>query len=153
MEFICDRCGKRREHPPERYKENPQGTHICRDCIREWIREYAKKIMDAPLTYASYDSLIEVYYGMQAAWGAVQDVRSPFVRPCPVCGEPMKMHDPVRGIEYCPKCQALYDRYGQLLGNVLEKEDLDGLWQEASGPMSGKVWVGPDTEKKKEESE
>ena len=123
IEFICDRCGKKIEHPPERYKENPQGTHICAECIRGWIREYAEKIAKAPLSYASYDSLMEAYQGMQMAWGNLRDVRNPFERLCPVCGEPMKMQDPVRGIDYCPKCKALYDRYGQKLGDVKEEEE------------------------------
>ena len=122
IEFICDICGKPIKNPPEQFlKREYVGQHVCGDCIRSQIREFAKRINDAPLGYAPYIDLIRIHQNMSYAWSLIKDVKTPFDTPCPVCNENMKSVNIIEGKWYCGKCKAMYDRYGQFLGNISEE--------------------------------
>lgn len=124
IEYICDNCGARIDDLPKEAKENLSERHICKDCIRGWIREYAKKVADAPLGYASYDLLMHIYWNIEGAWHTVEHIVPPvqYAPVCPVCGEEMKMYAPARFEGFCEKCMAIYDRYGNKVRNVEVKE-------------------------------
>lgn len=113
IEYICDKCKKRIDHPPEVFKNTLSVTHICRDCIVGGIREYAKKIADAPLGYAPYEQLICIYQNISGAYINARDIKTPWDPPkCHVCGSEMRMSSPTTREYFCEKCMAIYDRFG-----------------------------------------
>lgn len=124
IEYICDNCGERIDDLPKEAKENLSERHICKDCIRGMIREYAKRVADAPLGYASYDLLTNIYWNIEGAWQIARHISSPvsFTPICPVCGEVMKTSNPTKRECFCEKCMAVYDTFGNKIGDVKVKE-------------------------------
>ena len=116
IEYICDECGAHIDDLPKEVKENSFEKHICRNCIGGIIREYAKRIADAPLSYASYGKLFCIYQNIEGAYLNAMDIKSPWDPPiCHVCGSEMTMHNPVKREYFCEKCMAIYDTYGNKL--------------------------------------
>ena len=123
IEYICDNCGERIDDLPEEAKKNLSEKHICRDCIRGWIREHAERIAKAPLEYAPYEQLFCIYQNLSGAYINAMDIRTPYDPfRCTVCGSEMKMHNPVKREYFCEKCMAIYDIYGNKIKDVEVKE-------------------------------
>lgn len=124
IEYICDNCGERIDDLPEEAKKNLSERHICKDCIREMIRGYAKRVADAPLGYASYDLLTHIYWNIEGAWDLTRHITPPvqFVPICPMCGKEMKLYAPLRCEYVCEGCMAVYDRLGNKIKDVGVKE-------------------------------
>ena len=123
IEYICDNCGERIDDLPKEFKEDLSGKHICRDCIKEMIREQAKKVADAPLEHAPYGQLLCIYQNLSGAYLNAMDIRNPWELPkCPVCGSEMNAPFPARREYFCGKCMAIYDRFGNKVRDVEVKE-------------------------------
>lgn len=124
IEYICDNCGERIDDLPEEAKKNLSERHICKNCIGEWVREHARKVADAPLSWASYELLTHIYWGIEGAWHYAEQIESPisYAPVCPVCGSEMKMFNPAKGENLCEKCMAIYDRHGNKVRDVEVKE-------------------------------
>ncbi len=124
IEYICDNCGARIDDLPEEAKKNLSERHICKDCIKGWIREYAKKVADAPLGYASYELLTHIYWNIEGAWHYAGQIEHPasYTPICPTCGSEMKMFNPAKFENFCEKCMAIYDRYGKKVRDVETEE-------------------------------
>lgn len=124
IEYICDNCGERIDDLPEEAKKNISERHICKDCIRGMIREYAKRVADAPLGYASYDLLTYIYWNIEGAWDIARHITPPisYTPICPVCGKEMKIYAPLKYENFCEDCMAIYDRFGNKVRDVEEKE-------------------------------
>lgn len=124
IEYICDNCGERIDDLPKEAKENLSERHICKDCIRGMIREYAKRVADAPLGYASYDLLTYIYWNIEGAWDIARHISPPisYTPICPVCGKEMKIYAPLKGENFCEECMAIYDTFGNKVRDVEAKE-------------------------------
>lgn len=123
IEYICDNCGKRIDNLPDEVKIYPFKKHICKDCIRERIREYAKKVADAPLGYASYGQLLCIYQNLNVAYINAKTIKTPWKLPkCHVCGSEMRVTHPAEDEYICEKCMAVYDRFGNKVRDTEVKE-------------------------------
>lgn len=123
IEYICDNCGERIDDLPKEAKENLYERHICKNCIRGLIREYAKKVADAPLGYASYDLLTHIYWNIEEAWSIAEHINTStssysYMPVCPTCGEEMNMYSTPNCEYFCEKCMAIYDRHGNKVRDV-----------------------------------
>ena len=124
IEYICDNCGERIDDLPKEAKENFSERHICKDCIKGLIREYARRVADAPLGYASYDLLTHIYWNIEGAWHIAEHISPPvqFAPICPTCGNEMKIYSPVKYEYFCENCMVIYDRFGNKIRDVEGKE-------------------------------
>lgn len=123
IEYICDKCGKRITDLPEEAKKNLSGRHICKDCIRGMIREYAKKIADAPLGYAPYRLLFYIYECLSRAYLNVADIKTPYDHlKCPVCQSELQIYNALNREYACEKCMVVYDRIGNKIKDMEGKE-------------------------------
>lgn len=123
IEFICDECGEHIKNVPNEMKDDLSGKHYCRKCVMKWIREQAKKVVDAPLEHAPYGQLLCIYQNLSGAYLNAMDIRTPWELPkCPVCESEMKTHNPAARDYFCEKCMAIYDRFGKKVRDVEVKE-------------------------------
>lgn len=128
IEYICDNCGERIDDLPEEAKVNFAQKHICKDCIRDMIRDYAKKIADAPLGYSSYDWLVNIYWNLEDALNTINHIMppsEPYKYFCPTCGSEMKMISVVRGECFCDKCGAVYNSYGKKVNGISREKYME----------------------------